>query len=107
VFTGPLPRKGFGIFAHLAVVAWQRLYTLRYELVTKLTNIKLIDLSRYSDGLWDGRMGFDWRQEQGIFLHSTASRSGLGPIQPLIQWVPEALSPRVKQPGREAPFASM
>jgi hypothetical protein len=26
----------------------------------------------------------------------------LGPTQPPIQWVPEALSPGAKQPGREA-----
>jgi hypothetical protein len=36
------------------------------------------------------------------FLLFTASRSALGPTQPPLQWVPEALSPEVKQPGREA-----
>jgi hypothetical protein len=102
VFTGPLPRNGSGISAHLAVVAWQRLYALQYELVTKLTKTDIIELSRYSDGLRDGRMGFDWRQRQGIFLYSTAFRSALEATQPSIKWVPEALFPGVKQPGREA-----
>jgi hypothetical protein len=31
---------------------------------------------------------FNFRQRQEIFLFSTASRSTLGPIQPLIQRVP-------------------
>jgi hypothetical protein len=38
----------------------------------------------------------------GIFLFTTASRTALGPTQPLIQWVQGALSLRVKRPGREA-----
>jgi hypothetical protein len=38
----------------------------------------------------------------GIFLFTTASRTALGPTQPPIQWVPGALSLRVKRPGREA-----
>jgi hypothetical protein len=37
-----------------------------------------------------------------IFLFSTASRPALGPTQPSIQYVLGALSPGVKQPGREA-----
>jgi hypothetical protein len=37
-----------------------------------------------------------------IFLFTTASRTALGPTQPPIQWVSEALSLGVKQPGREA-----
>jgi hypothetical protein len=36
------------------------------------------------------------------FLFSTSSRPVLGSTQPPIQWVPEALSPRVKRQGREA-----
>jgi hypothetical protein len=36
------------------------------------------------------------------FLFSTSFRPALGPTQPPIQRVPEALSPRVKRPGREA-----
>jgi hypothetical protein len=37
----------------------------------------------------------------GIFLFTTASRMALGPTQPPIQWVPDALSLGVKRPGRE------
>jgi hypothetical protein len=39
---------------------------------------------------------------KGIFLFDTASRPGLGPTQPPIRWLPEALSLGVKWPGREA-----
>jgi hypothetical protein len=37
-----------------------------------------------------------------IFPSSTSSRPALGSTQPPIQWVPEALSPGVKRPVREA-----
>jgi hypothetical protein len=36
------------------------------------------------------------------FVFSTSSRPALGPTQSPIQWVPGALSPGVKRPGREA-----
>jgi hypothetical protein len=36
------------------------------------------------------------------FLFFTASRLAAGPTQPSIQWVPEPVSLRVKQPRREA-----
>jgi hypothetical protein len=36
------------------------------------------------------------------FLFSTLSRPALGSIQLPIQWVPGAISPGVKRPGREA-----
>jgi hypothetical protein len=36
------------------------------------------------------------------FLFSAWYRSVLGPTQPPIQWVPGALSPNIKRPGREA-----
>jgi hypothetical protein len=47
-------------------------------------------------------LGFDSRRGLGIFLFTNVSRTVLGHIQPPIQWVPGALSLRVKQPGREA-----
>jgi hypothetical protein len=57
--------------------------------------------SRYSDWPGAGRLGFDSRQAQNIFLYFTVSRPTLGPTQPLIRWVLEALSPEVKRPSRE------
>jgi hypothetical protein len=47
-------------------------------------------------------LGFESRQELGIFLFTTVSRPALGPAQPPIQWVPGAPSLGVKWPGREA-----
>jgi hypothetical protein len=50
-----------------------------------------------------GPPGFNSRQGQWwIYLFSTASKPALGLTQLPIQWVPEALSPGVKRPGREA-----
>jgi hypothetical protein len=49
-----------------------------------------------------GVLGFDFRRGLGIFLFTTASRTALGPTQPLIQWVQGAISLGVKRPGREA-----
>jgi hypothetical protein len=59
-------------------------------------------LSRYSDGLPAGRLLFDSRQGQEIFLYSTASGPTLGPTQSLMQCVPGAFSPGLKRQGREA-----
>jgi hypothetical protein len=38
----------------------------------------------------------------GMFLFFTAFSPALGPTKPPIQWVPGALSPELKRPGREA-----
>jgi len=56
---------------------------------------------QYSDYLRVGRPGFDFRQGQGPFSH-VHIHTGSRPTNPPIQWVPGALSPGVKQPGREA-----
>jgi hypothetical protein len=45
---------------------------------------------------------FHSRWVLGIFVFTTGSRTALGPTQSPIQWVPGALSLRVKWPGREA-----
>jgi hypothetical protein len=44
--------------------------------------------------------GSDFRKGHDIFLVSTASRRALGLLR--FQWVPRALPPRIKQPGRES-----
>jgi hypothetical protein len=49
--------------------------------------------------LWGWMTRFDsWLE---FFFLTTASRPPLGPIQLPIQWIPEALSPGLKRPGRE------
>jgi hypothetical protein len=59
-------------------------------------------ISRYSEGLWAARPGLkSWQGK--IFLFSTTCRqAGGGGTQPLIEWVPETLFPRVKWQEREA-----
>jgi hypothetical protein len=49
-----------------------------------------------------GVLGFDPWLGLGIFLFTTASRTALGPTQPPILQVPEALSVGVKLPVRES-----
>jgi hypothetical protein len=56
----------------------------------------------YSTGLWTGWSGIGVPGRMGVFLFTTLSRLALGPTQPVIQWVPGALSLGVKQPGHEA-----
>jgi hypothetical protein len=52
--------------------------------------------------LLDGRPGFDFRQAQEIFLFPIDFKLTLGPNQPPIKWVLEALSLGVKRQEREA-----
>jgi hypothetical protein len=61
---------------------------------------------RWATGWTIGVLGFDSRRWLGIFLSTTASRMALGPTQPLIQWVPEALSLGVERPWCEADHPS-
>jgi hypothetical protein len=67
----------------------------------KLTTLVLRKRER-ATGWTIGVLGFDSRRGLGIFLFTTVSKTALGPTQPLIQWVPEALSLGIKRPGREA-----
>jgi hypothetical protein len=49
--------------------------------------------------------GFESRQRLRIYHLTTASRQALGPSQPPIQWVPGAVSLRVKRPEHEADYS--
>jgi hypothetical protein len=46
--------------------------------------------------------GFDSHQRQEIYLFSESSRLAMGLAHFPVQWTPEAVALRVKQPGREA-----
>jgi hypothetical protein len=48
--------------------------------------------------------GFDSHQGQEIYLFSEASRLAMGLAHFPVQWTPEAVALRVKQPGREADY---
>jgi len=51
--------------------------------------------------------GFESRQGVVIYLFTTTSRPGLGPIHPPVQWVPGALSLVVKRKFCEADHSSI
>jgi hypothetical protein len=55
-------------------------------------------VQRWATGWTIGVLGFDSRWGLGIFLFTIASRTALGPTQP-IKWVPGALSLGVKRRG--------
>jgi hypothetical protein len=57
---------------------------------------------RWATGWTIGVLEFDSRRRLGTFLFTTASRTALGPTQPPLQWVAEALSLGKKRPGSEA-----
>lgn len=49
--------------------------------------------------------GFDWGQGRKIFPFTIQSTMVLGLTQPLLQWIPGALPPGVRRPGREAEYS--
>jgi hypothetical protein len=51
------------------------------------------------EGLRAGQPGSHSRQEQEIFLLSTANIPAPGPTQPPVQWIPGSVSVWVKRPG--------
>jgi hypothetical protein len=73
---------------------------VNFEILLKES--KKIEAFPWATGWTIGVLGFDSRRWLGIFLFTTASRTALGPTQPPIQWIPEALSLEVKRPGCEA-----
>jgi hypothetical protein len=69
---------------------------------SKLRAVIAQSVQRWDTGLTIGVLWFDSRRGLGIFLFTTSSRTALVPTQPPIQWVPGALSLRVKRLGFEA-----
>jgi hypothetical protein len=68
-----------------------------------IVSLFIITSSSYRDWLRAERVGRSRSPGRvNSFLFSTSSRPVLGSTQPPIQWVPTALSPEVKRPGREA-----
>jgi len=65
---------------------------------TRKEGCALFQVGSVTMGWTIGLRGLDSRRGLGIFLFTTASRPTLWPIQ----WVPGALFPGVKRPGREA-----
>jgi len=64
-------------------------------------------MSKIPTGWTIGVLGFNSRRGLGIFIFTTVVRTALGPTQPPIQWVPRALSPAVKRPGREVDHSTL
>jgi hypothetical protein len=66
----------------------------------------MCDYYRKRDSWATGWMSvFESRRGLGIFLLTTASRPALVSTQPPIQWVPGALSLRIKRPERETHYS--
>jgi len=60
-------------------------------------------VTRLRTGKWVPFPTGEGHGEGKVFaLFTTASRPALGPTQPSMQWVPAALTPGIKRPGREA-----
>jgi hypothetical protein len=86
-------RKAESILTSLLSLSWLCLVFTAPESLLQYSQ----KLSQYSVWLRTGRPGFDPRQRQRVFPLTPASRPALGPTQPPVQWVPGALSLRVKR----------
>jgi hypothetical protein len=88
---------------HTHKIGPKTLHRLSYLLVRAATGNTALPMHRSQDSneLRAGRSGFGSRKGKILLIH-TAPIPALGPSQPPIQWIPEAISPRVKRPGREA-----
>jgi hypothetical protein len=64
----------------------------------KTITFRMGQLSQATD--WKARIQFQAEARDLSLFHSVPIRSG--PTQPPIQWVPGAISPEEKRPGREA-----
>jgi hypothetical protein len=99
------------LYGQSAVHKWQLCLNRLIKFATKLRAVhkhscifllSAKNWNRYSDGLDDRGVGVLVPVGARIFFFSTSCRPPLGSTQPPIQWVPWALSPGVKRPGREA-----
>jgi hypothetical protein len=91
------------LFSPIYRVSWTGAHNFNTRLVLRCGHLysrQLHPTLNLSYGL-DARR-FESRTGLGNFVFTTSSRPALGPTQPPIQWVPEALSLRVKLMGREA-----
>jgi hypothetical protein len=103
----PLPFAFFSV--HSSLIAYFDAIHIKYEVLTASLNKSVYcneepgQLSRYSNWLRAGRRRGRSSSLGRVknFHFSTSSRPALGPTQPLIQWVPGALSPGVKRQRRE------
>jgi hypothetical protein len=76
-------------------------YQFVYDTVTKKNRDSSVGIA-LGYGLDDRGSKVRFPTGLGISLFTTTFRTALGPTQPLIQWVPGALSLGIKRPGREA-----
>ena len=87
--TPPTPRVGHRV-------------KVRRTASISIVSIKLHDFKVTAMGWTTKDWGFDFHQGQEIYLFSEASRLAMGLAHFPVQWAPEAVALRVKQPEREA-----